>query len=334
MSELTPDTDNKRLRERRLITRLSRPLLNVPTDKCIELAAKYEPYDLFCIRSRIMPFAARLLNIPSLDIRPLSVRSNDEMVVTLDVYNGDELIDLTADQAATLQRFIDDIRDTYCCLLDLNKVFKRANGGDIDPVWLRTMLPLFDFMKIWPTYIRDDLLLINLSTTPDYIEIYTDLIVEISQAVEDGYTKALIMCDADFAALWHLTSTDNPGIWYPTWSTVLVDDLYNYLSRVMAGDTVITFPFVLAYNFFAKLISLNVKFAVDLEANLVILQCETHQMLMQLTYIAGQPHTADMIYVKVKDTTTDKLRQGVMQTDGLLLLPLIDATYSYLQCTI
>ena len=160
------------------------------------LEANYDPYKLFCLRTRLLPILQSTLGIAA-DYYINPINGSDNIIhITLDlVFNGEYII-IDNQQLVLLQQKVNKItsyKQNYCLIFkSLNLYYD--DGTIVPSEWVSNMLQLITFDQQIFHYIEDDCVYGNLRNFDNlYNEIYKVLQNEIKFTLLDIYENGYVL---------------------------------------------------------------------------------------------------------------------------------------------
>lgn len=222
----------------------------------------YREYDLFCLKTRLLPFLEKWeLHRNSIQFVP--VQRGDKFLIGIRLVDADVRVDLSTEMQQRLENKIKEITsiDRMSCLLFSSDVEIYVGGKKIPANWITSMLPYISVDPVTNPYLNGMYLYVDLSVYPDYNSKYHQLYDEISRQLLEYYQQGAVICNSTFAEAWSLRpitllgvpiinsrdemaedtilqeTTNQNGIYIPTWDNFrFAPDRVSFLLDRMAGN--------------------------------------------------------------------------------------------------
>ncbi len=116
-------------------------------------------------------------------------------------------ISLTKNEKDQLQKTIGSIIATFpthCAMYDSHSTLLMGKRP-IPRSWVRSILPYLRLPKEIDPFIEDGMLMVDLSTSPNFDDVYQRLVVMMTQQLRAMYHGGTVICSASFAEKWGLS---------------------------------------------------------------------------------------------------------------------------------
>lgn len=241
-------------------------VLNISPEGCTEQEANnYNEYNLFCLRTRLVPFLSSQ-GWGHLSVTFPPIQRGKRMVIGLYLTNAGQKAEFLPREIEKLERKVTEIttvKPEYCILYssDIPVYYKMKR---IPSAWVLSVLPYILIDEHTNPYVDGTHLYVNLSRYGDYNIRYNQMYSEISKILKDYYSWGGVVCNDSFAQKWQLApyislgfetidnvnqlltdeeireSTDGNGLYLPTWiNNHFAPDRVLFLLERMAGETII-----------------------------------------------------------------------------------------------
>ena len=207
----------------------------------VEPLFNYTPYQLFCLRSQLLPYLHELLGYET-DFQFVSIETPAGMQVTLSPVTGMQRLSISADQKRKIQleaeRILND-HPHFVLIFDYRKPIFDRFGQQIPRHWIRTMTPYLTIpVNLYP-FERQGTILGYLAHLPNYNS-YIDVVsTMIADELRMRYRRGYIVGAQQISAIYNLEVISNDGMLYrpklvdeslPNIVPVLEAALISYLS--------------------------------------------------------------------------------------------------------
>lgn len=226
-----------------------------------EPIAEYKPYNLFSLRTKIVPYMRKLLKMKTLDVRFGRHEDNDKLYVTIVPQDGNgdiPLSDISSDDLRKIQGQIDyetserrDYSLVYCTDL--------SDFVGIEKSWILTMIPLLDIPDdYYGNYeIIDGIgyLYLNLTTSESYSTDYNDILASIVKQLTTMYEEGYVLGANKIEDDWMLERMDTDdfvslGYYKPSWiNKRLAPNPVKFLQDLIVDPDMIKLKIPDSYNY-------------------------------------------------------------------------------------
>jgi hypothetical protein len=184
-----------------VVTPYFRTIALVSPNTCVEEpSANYNPYNLFCLSQKL---ASQLIRLrPTFRPQLVSQEIQGRMVITVYILDGETRVSLSPSDRDHLQTLVNTaVSDNpeYCPLISIDL-------PGYPSAWLRSILPYLSLPQVLNPYVADGILYITIAADIDYQMVYSTMSRSVGDQIANLYTSGTIVCDANFARTWRLTS--------------------------------------------------------------------------------------------------------------------------------
>lgn len=184
-----------------------------------ELKGNYSSYELFCLKTRLFIYLNR-----GEDIQFRRVNLENRMVVTVNIIDGSNDVNLNNVRFRELQDMINVICDDSTSSINEKKIpycliYTPSRYSDIPLEYQRIILPLIVSEKYSMTVIDDQVYgrLPGESEAENYLEIHSQLNVDMFTMLGRYYEMGYIPCSSEFTKKWNLVEREK-GLCSPKWN--------------------------------------------------------------------------------------------------------------------
>ena len=203
----------------------------------------YVPYQLFCLKSRILPF------VPGWDIGFTPKRIGDRVHLILEFHGVNGRVDLDSEKRKYIVQLVDDIISHHSdyCLLFTGSVNIEYRGISIPSVWTVGMLPFIDMPDriyygdnekyMLESYYSGQSVFAKLEGVVDYMNAYHRLHTFILKSLFSLYESGSIISEpeSEIVRNWGLVNVKK-NIYKPSWrNTFYAPDPVRFLWSRLEG---------------------------------------------------------------------------------------------------
>lgn len=208
----------------------------------------YTSYILFCLSTHLLAWSNKYLD-PSFNFQFPTKEKNGKMYITIVPTKGNDQIEITPDLKTKVTAQLEKLTSKYKLdvVLFTDDNFLSQNGFLIPSPWIRQMLPYLNIKKELNPHYVDGSLLVELDNIIDYDILYKNLVINITETLENMFTQGYVFSPSDeIITKWHLVPIDNNHHLYkPTWTDYRIIQNYftmnGFLLSRINGDTYINF---------------------------------------------------------------------------------------------
>lgn len=186
-----------------IVTPYSRSIPDLNSSSCVEEPTfNYTSYDLFCLNKKLELYLSTINK--SYRVSFTSQELNNEMVLTVNILNGDKIVDLNAQELKNIQEFVNlaVVNPHVCPLLSIELLL--SLGRKYPKVWMRSLLPYLTVPAILNPYIENETIYIEMDPESDYLSTYNTISRSLYHQIENYYNLGVIVCNQVFAKNWAL----------------------------------------------------------------------------------------------------------------------------------
>lgn len=212
----------------------------------------YDPYKLFCLRTKINPVIIKMFG-PGVDIRFITVQKHNKMYMTLTIVKNDQIptasnpdpvdtsIELTESQIEILQRYVDEFTsddiDT-CLILSSDGIVFNTDNKPLPTGWVRSMLPYIELNETVNSFANDYGLFGVFNQYIDYLNTYNQVLQQAIERLQYFYNMGYIIYASTIKDSWDLEPVDSDGIVYsPRWQDErFAKNMVEFLQSRIRGD--------------------------------------------------------------------------------------------------
>jgi hypothetical protein len=215
--------------------------------------ANYGPYDLFVLRTKLLPQLQQLNK--GYDIGFARFEVNNTMRMTINVLDGGEFVSLDKEQAAQIQRWIDEAIafEREYSLLITSRALIQYKGKQIPSYWVASMLPYVVINDIYQPFYHKGAIYIMLNPDEDFNSQWSLLHEQVIKTLIELHQDGAIVCHPERDELviddWALLPF-NPSpapeqddlsqealLYYPDWSDPrFAPDQQLFIRERLAGE--------------------------------------------------------------------------------------------------
>lgn len=199
----------------------------------------YTPYQLFCLKSRLMPYLIQKYGDVSAQFisvyeDPGSTLSGSFTTLSVHITRNSDPIPLSENNRKEIQTWVNYIAGStpfYALILDY-KIPLYIKGKLIDSLWLKSILPYLIIPDDINPFIENGKLHGTFAHLDDYNLGYNTLLDDLINQIEDMYLGGYIVSAESIAIDWELVPVSDDGKLYkPNWSDWNIPDMVRFLER-------------------------------------------------------------------------------------------------------
>ncbi len=272
----------------------------------------YTPYDLFCLRTKLLMAVPDILGY-SIDIQLPSAEKDNRMFVVVAITLGQEEVEISTSNRDKIRLLVEEYTssDPKSCLLFSWKASTRLDDGTpIDSSWVRSMLPYISIPGQYFPSVGNNGIYLNLKDVIDYVEVYNSLNMSIRDQIIVMHQNSYMTKMGHIAENWGLISLDeDKTLFRATWVDLrFAKSTINFLLSRISGERRIRMPirnsWVLRHNIYVSLFGKFKEISFDSTNVLVSVDSlsEARQAASIIEYVQATS-SGDVTITVVEDTS-------------------------------